>query len=105
MAKQYDQVIPKEAWQKIDPEALPTDAKDAYNALRSAWKIAKERKEKFEALVHRGCPQGKRIVISYKGLSMAVVDATEVEVKERSKRVAMPLADFLALQQNSGFHS
>jgi len=83
----------------VDVSQLSAEQQNAYEAYRTARKIAGEAKGKFEASMQTLAPRGQRLVFNYRfgGLSIAVADG-QVKPKAEAKP-KQSLTAFLA-QQN-----
>jgi len=97
----YDQDL--EWINDVDVATLSAEQQNAYEAYRTARKIAGEAKGKFEASMQKMAPSGKRLVFNYRfgGLSIAVADGVAAP-KAKPKTNKPSLADFLASQANGG---
>lgn len=88
-------------WRTIDAESLPTDIRSAYDAYKSANRLAQAAREFFEQQFTHAVPvpAGSRLAFGYRfgKLSIAVIPDDRPATKPSSKPLTM--ADLLAMQR------
>lgn len=83
-------------WVEIDPASLNPEQKLAYETYKDAYRVMKQNRQEFEAMMSRAVPQGQRMIFGYNfgKLSVAVVADERKETKARTPKLS--LADYLA---------
>lgn len=84
------------AWSEVDVDSLTDDQRAKYDAYKAAYRVAKAKKEEFEAFMQEIAPEGKRLVFGYNfgKLSVAIDDAQAAKPKASAK--AVPLSQLIA---------
>lgn len=87
-------------WRTIDAESLPTDIRSAYDAYKSANRLAQAAREFFEQQFTDAIPvpAGSRIAFGYRfgKLSIAVIPDDRPATKPRTTPLTM--AELMAMQ-------
>lgn len=91
-------------WVEIDPETLDADQKQAYDGYKAIYREMKAQRERFEASMSQGVPEGQRMIFGYNfgKLSVAIVADDR---KPKAGKPKQSLAEFLASQQAAGLHT
>lgn len=89
-------------WVNIDIETLGSTGRKAYDDYKAAYKVMKDARAEFEAIMGAGIPQGQRMIFGYNfgKLSVAVVEDDRKVAK--AKAATQSLSEFLASAKAHG---
>lgn len=98
--------MPKQdlTWTNIDVDTLDQVHQDNYAAYKAAYALMKEAKACFENTMNEkaGLPKGKRIFFGYNFGKLSLAIGEDDQPKAKAKQGTPSLAEFLAMQTQSG---
>jgi len=89
-------------WVEIDPETLAGDQRQAYADYKAAYRMMKEARQAFEALMSADVQTGERMIFGYNfgKLSVAIVEDDRKAAKPKAMKQS--LAEYLASRSAHG---